>query len=68
MEETLRKWGLCEIIDSSELQVMGGAAASDSIFTKIFEKFRNLVDFLSDYIPKLLEGFKDGLLGKSLAK
>ena len=68
MEETLRKWGLCEITDSSELQVMGGAAGSDSAFAKIFEKFRNLVDFLSDYIPKLLEGFKDGLLGKSLAK
>lgn len=64
----MRKWGLCEVTDSSELQIMGGAAASDSIFTKIFEKFRNLVDFLSDYIPKLLEGFKDGLLGKSLVK
>lgn len=59
-----KKLGLCRM-DSSELtQVRGGAAKST--WTTIFEKIRNLVDFIGDYIPKLLQGFSDGLLGVKL--
>lgn len=59
-----KKLGLCRM-DSSELtRVRGGAAKST--WTTIFEKIRNLVDFIGDYIPKLLQGFSDGLLGVKL--
>jgi len=58
----MKAWGYREIT-SSELQVRGGA---DTTFTKVFEKIRNLIDFIGDYLPKLLAGIKDGFLGKDL--
>ena len=61
MEETLMyERGLREL-DSSELQMRGGA--SDSIFSKIFEKIRNLIDTIADYLPNFLKGIKDGFFG-----
>ena len=62
-ERILKDCGLCEI-NSSELQIVGGAGTA---FTKIFEKVRNIIDFLADYIPSLVKGFTDGFAGKELA-
>lgn len=47
--------GLMEM-NSSELQIRGGAASLDSIFTKI----KNVVNFIADYVPKIVKGFIDG--------
>lgn len=58
----MKAWGYREIT-SSELQVRGGA---DSAFSKAFEKVRNIIDFIGDYLPKLLAGVKDGFMGKNL--
>jgi len=60
----MKEWGLCEM-NSSELLLRGGATKK-SAFATIFEKIRNLIDFLSDYIPSLVNGLKDGFLGKSI--
>ena len=48
-------------LTSSELQLRGGA--DKSVFAKIFEKIRNLIDTIADYLPSLLKGIKDGFLG-----
>ena len=65
MEETMMKeWGLREM-NSSELLLRGGAAKKG--FAALFEKVRNLIDFLSDYLPSLINGLKDGFLGKSFS-
>ena len=61
MEETLlygRGW---RELTSSELQIRGGA--DKNIFVKVFEKIRNLIDTIADYLPNLLKGLKDGFLG-----
>lgn len=50
-------------LNSSELLVWGGA--SNFFFTNIFEKVRNLIDTIADYLPNFLKGFKDGFLGTS---
>lgn len=65
MEEIMKKkLGLCRM-DSSELTLIRGGAAKTT-WSNIFEKIRNLVDFIGDYIPKLIQGFTDGLLGVKL--
>lgn len=62
MEETMMyERGLREL-HSSELQVRGG---SSGVFTAIFEKIRNLIDTIADYLPNFLKGLKDGFFGKS---
>jgi hypothetical protein len=63
MEETLlygRGW---RELTSSELQIRGGA--DKNIFVKVFEKIRNLIDTIADYLPNLLKGIKDGFFGSS---
>jgi len=61
MEEMrLREIGLAGL-DSSELTIFGGAAAKEGLATKIINIVRMVVDFLDDYVPQLLNGFKDGL-------
>lgn len=52
--------GLREL-HSSELQVRGGAG---KVLTAVFEKIRNLIDTIADYLPNFLKGLKDGFLGK----
>lgn len=52
-------------ITSSELQIRGGASA---LWQKIVDKVRNMIDFISDYVPKLIEGFRDGFEAKPLLK
>lgn len=52
--------GLREL-NSSELQMRGGGSG---VFANIFEKIRNLIDTLADYLPNFLRGVKDGFLGK----
>ncbi|MBO6081953.1 MAG: hypothetical protein J6P46_02875 [Bacteroidales bacterium] len=48
-------------LHSSELQVRGGAG---KVLTAVFEKIRNLIDTIADYLPNFLKGLKDGFLGK----
>ena len=52
--------GLREL-NSSELQIRGGGSG---VFANIFEKIRNLIDTIADYLPNFLRGIKDGFLGK----
>ena len=59
----LKACGLREMT-SSELQIYGGA---NGAIADMFEKIRNIIDFLGDYLPKLLNGIKDGFLGKSIS-
>lgn len=63
-EKMMKEWGLCEM-NSSELLLRGGAEKK-SAFASFFEKIRNLIDFLGDYLPSLINGLKDGFLGSSL--
>lgn len=64
MEETIKMQGRgLRELDSSELQMRGGA--SKSTFATIFEKIRNLIDTIADYLPNLLKGLKDGFLGST---
>ena len=51
-------------LTSSELQIRGGA--DKNIFVRVFEKIRNLIDTIADYLPNLLQGIKDGLFGHSI--
>lgn len=63
MEETMlygRGW---RVLTSSELQTRGGA--DKSFFATVFEKVRNLIDTIADYLPNFLKGLKDGFLGNS---
>lgn len=65
MEEKMMKaWGFREM-NSSELQLRGGA--SGNFFTGVVEKVRDVINFIADYLPNLLAGIKDGFLGKSIA-
>ena len=52
--------GLREL-NSSELLMRGGGSG---VFANIFEKIRNLIDTIADYLPNFLRGIKDGFLGK----
>ena len=61
MEETLLYGRGLRELHSSELQLRGGGSG---IFATIFEKIRNLIDTIADYLPNFLRGVKDGFLGK----
>lgn len=50
-------------LTSSEFQLRGGA--EKGFFATLFEKFRNLIDTIADYLPNFLKGIKDGFLGTS---
>jgi len=65
MEELfLKASGFCEVgLYSSELQTRGGASKG---WLNIVDKIRNIIDFIGDYIPKLIQGFTDGFLGVKL--
>lgn len=52
-------------LNSSELQMRGGA--TKNIFVTVFEKIRNLIDTIADYLPSFLKGLKDGFLGNDAA-
>ncbi|MDD2594646.1 MAG: hypothetical protein PHD11_02355 [Bacteroidales bacterium] len=56
-EKRVKELGLKEL-NSSELQTRGGASLVDYI--KAYEQLRTVVDFLGDYIPSLIRGFRDG--------
>ena len=60
MEETMMYGRGLRELHSSELQLYGGAS---NIITTIFEKVRNLIDTIADYLPNFLKGIKDGFLG-----
>lgn len=49
--------GLREM-DSSELCLRGGA--SSSLLGEIFTKAKSIINFIADYIPKLVKGFIEG--------
>lgn len=66
MEDKLMKGLGFGEIDSSELQITGGA--SSPLWQKIIDKVRNMIDFIGDYIPKLIQGFRDGFEAKPLIK
>ena len=57
MEEKMFGLGLMEM-DSSELLIRGGA--SPSTFENIVTKVRYVINFIADYVPKLVKGFIDG--------
>ena len=63
MEETMMLGRGLRELHSSELQMRGGAASG--FFATIFEKIRNLIDTIADYLPNFLKGIKDGFLGKN---
>ena len=48
-----------EGLTSSELYISGGVAAEFDLGT-IMTIVRKVLDFLDDYIPQLIKGFKDG--------
>ncbi len=58
MEEKMLGLGLLEM-NSSELLLRGGASAS-STFETIVTKVKNVINFIADYVPKLVKGFLDG--------
>lgn len=43
---------------SSELCLRGGA--SGSLLNEIFSKAKSLINFIADYIPKIVKGFIEG--------
>jgi hypothetical protein len=59
-EKLLLERGLRELT-SSELLLRGGAGKST--LATVFEKIRNLIDTIMDYLPSLINGFKDGFIG-----
>jgi len=61
-EKLLKERGLRELT-SSELLLRGGAGKTT--LATVFEKIRNLIDTIMDYLPNLIKGFKDGLIGNS---
>lgn len=61
MEETMMYGRGLRELNSSELQMQGGGSG---VFANIFEKIRNLIDTIADYLPNFLRGLKDGFLGK----
>ena len=48
-----------EGLNSSELSICGGVAAEFDL-GGIVAIIRKVIDFLDDYIPQLIKGFKDG--------
>ena len=64
MEETLMYGRGLRELHSSELLMRGGGSG---VFATIFEKIRNLIDTLGDYLPNFLKGIKDGFLGKDFS-
>ena len=46
-------------MDSSELYICGGVSAEFNL-GNIVALIRKIMDFLDDYIPSLINGFKDG--------
>lgn len=50
--------GLLEM-DSSDLLLLRGGATS-STFETIVTKVRYVINFIADYVPKLVKGFVDG--------
>lgn len=64
MEETMMYGRGWRALTSSELQIRGGA--DKNIFVRVFEKIRNLIDTIADYLPNLLKGIKDGFFGNSI--
>lgn len=52
--------GLREL-HSSELLIRGGTG---KVLASVFEKIRNLIDTIADYLPNFLKGLRDGFLGK----
>lgn len=61
-EKLLKERGLREL-SSSELLLRGGAGKVT--LATILEKIRNLIDTIMDYLPNLVNGFKDGFIGNS---
>lgn len=59
-EKLLLETGWLEI-DSSDLFIRGGAS---SLWSEIFAKARSLINFIADYIPKLVKGFLEGFAVK----
>ena len=55
-EKLLLETGLREM-HSSELVLRGGAS---SLLNEIFTKAKALINFIADYIPKLVKGFIEG--------
>ena len=56
MEEKTMKETRLKELTSSERLIRGGAGAVSEIMAKI----KSLINFLADYIPKLIEGFTAG--------
>lgn len=46
-----------EAMTSSTRYLRGGAS---DIWTDLFNKFKSMVNFIADYVPKFLRGFSDG--------
>jgi len=59
MEEQLKMKGsgLMEISSSELINVRGGASAT---LENIFTKAKYVINFIADYIPKLVQGFVAG--------
>ena len=55
-EKLLLETGWREM-DSSELILRGGASG---IWADVFAKAKSLINFIADYIPKLVKGFLEG--------
>ena len=55
-EKLLLETGWREM-DSSELILRGGASG---VWADVFAKAKSLINFIADYIPKLVRGFLDG--------
>ena len=65
MEEILKNVsGWSELgINSSELQIVGGA---NKLWYNIVDKIRNIIDFIGDYVPKLIQGIIAGFNSEKL--
>ena len=59
MEEKRLCGSVLEGLNSSELCICGGIAASFSL-SEIIAIIRKVMEFLDDYVPQLIKGFKDG--------
>ncbi|MBO4417441.1 MAG: hypothetical protein J5801_04920 [Bacteroidales bacterium] len=59
MEEQRFCGSVLEGLDSSELYICGGVSAEFNL-GNIVALIRKIMDFLDDYIPSLISGFKDG--------
>ena len=64
MEEKRICGSVLEGLNSSELCICGGVSAAVNL-SDIIAIIRKIMEFLDDYVPQLLKGFKDGFnLGK----